>query len=89
MGLAAISPISVSASPQRKAMVTEVCTPSLTLSDLSCPINPASTTLVPIESPINRLRSVVMSGAHPPTAAMDCSSTKRPIMAMSAALKNC
>ena len=49
----------------------------------------ANTTLVPIESPINKLMRVVMMGALLPTAAIASLSTNLPIIAISAALKNC
>ena len=84
-----IIPITSNDTPLISATDITVCTASLTLSSLPCPIKFAIITFAPIDNPTNIFISKLITGLFPPTAAKAALPANLPTTATSAELNNC
>ena len=87
---AKMMPMAVMARPLTMAVMIEVCTILLTLSNFFAPYSLAAATFEPMERPTKRFVRRFISAVFEPTAARELSPAKRPTTTMSAALnKSC
>ena len=82
------TPPAASRRPPATARATAVWTACEVCFLFRAPMQRATTTLVPADSPKKKLRNKVMRGPQVPTAAMESDEANRPITARSMALKS-